>query len=490
MWERQGTGPIGVHDYGAYYKAMIFNFFDYCDWVAGNDKQMFVDRPYLHHMCGILEQVISGDLPEGKKNLIINIPPRCFKTETVSKRFVAYCLAEIAPDCEFILTSATMPLAASNSLGVKRLISQPWHQSLYPDLEIAKKEKDTQTFFKTSAGGCVYSAGLNGTITGFGAGKVRSGFGGAIIIDDPLKAADAASPTMVENCVRYYLEVLKSRRNNANNTPFILIAQRLHVDDLPGWLLKNESQDWHLVQYPAIDDKGVVLNDVTLNKQELETLKVVSPQTYFAQYQQVPIVPGGNIIKLPWWRVYDPAEGIPRGLRYITADTAYGEHELSDASVLQLWEASEKGLYLIDSMYGSWDFPTLLRNAKAFWTVAGAREFWVEAKASGTSLAQTLSEAPLNIPASGWLPKDFDFPNDKVGRMQEAAWLVHGGRVFVPKGNIPIRIDADTVLHVSPSAAALMEEASQFARDMSHLHDDHCDAFTMACSLYKDALSH
>ena len=36
-------------------------------------------------------------------------------------------------------------------------------------------------------------------------------------------------------------------------------------------------------------------------------------------------------------------------------------------------------------------------------------------------------------------------------------------------------------------SAALMEEAAAFARDMSHAHDDHCDAFTMAVSLYKDA---
>lgn len=50
-----------------------------------------------------------------------------------------------------------------------------------------------------------------------------------------------------------------------------------------------------------------------------------------------------------------------------------------------------------------------------------------------------------------------------------------------------MRIDKDTVVNVTPGAAALMEEAAAFARDMSHAHDDHCDAFTMAVSLYKDA---
>jgi len=71
--------------------------------------------------------------------------------------------------------------------------------------------------------------------------------------------------------------------------------------------------------------------------------------------------------------------------------------------------------------------------------------------------------------------------------MQEASWFVHGGKVFLPLGNVPVRIDKDTVVNVTPGAAALMEEAAAFARDMSHAHDDHCDAFTMAVSLYKDA---
>lgn len=467
---------------------MIFNFFDYCDWVAGEDKQVFVDLPYLHHLCDIMEAVIAGELPEGKKNLIINIPPRCFKTETISKKFVSYCLAEVAPDCEFILTSATMPLAAANSMGVKRIIQNPWHQRMYPDLRIAKDEKDTQTYFKTTATGSVYAAGLNGTITGFGAGKVRDGFGGAIIIDDPLKAADAKSPALLQSCVDYYLNVLKSRRNNARNTPFILIAQRLHVDDLPGWILKNESSDWHLVQYPALSNDSIVLNDVTMSREELERLKVVAPHTFYAQYQQTPMIPGGNIIKLPWWRIYDPEEEKFAGLRYITADTAYGEHEESDPSVYQLWEATEQCLYFIDSMYGSWDFPTLLRNASLFWRTSNAKEFWVESKASGLSLKQTLNEQPLNVPAQGWNPKEFEFPADKVGRMQESAWLVHGGRVALPKGNVPVRVSENNVVYVTPGAAALMEEAASFAKDMSHTHDDHCDAFTMAVSLYKDAL--
>lgn len=45
-------------------------------------------------------------------------------------------------------------------------------------------------------GGMMYAVGSGGTITGYGAGKHRPGFGGAILIDDPHKADEARSDVM------------------------------------------------------------------------------------------------------------------------------------------------------------------------------------------------------------------------------------------------------------------------------------------------------
>lgn len=464
---------------------MIHSLFDYSDRISGEMNRTFIDLPYERHLCDILETCVLGELPEGKKNLLITIPPRCFKTTFTSQNLVAWSLAEIATDCEFILTSYSSELAINNAIAIKRIINEEWHKEQYPHLQIAKREKDVQRFFKTTEGGAVYAVGMEGAVTGFGAGKTRKGFGGAIIIDDPLKASDVKSEVMRENCIRYYLSTLKNRRNNAKNTPIIVIMQRLHVDDLAGWLLKNEASQWHHVMFPALKD-GKVLNDVTLTMEELEDLKVVDPGTFYAQYQQTPIVPGGNIIKLNWWSLYDPNEYKPGGLRYITADTGFKEHDNNDSSVMQCWEAKEEGLYFIDSMYGRWDFPKLLRNAQLFYQICGEpKEFWVEDKASGTPLEQMMSD--LKLPSHAWSPAAYGFPDDKVGRMQSASWFVHGGKVFLPIGNVPVRVDERTVVHVAPGAAALMEESAGFARDMSHAHDDHCDAFTMAVSLYKDA---
>lgn len=106
--------------------------------------------------------------------LIINIPPRYSKTELAVVNFIAWCLGRV-PDCEFIHTSYSGMLAASNSVHIRDLVKHDAYRAIFPDTRLAS---DAQHHWKTTAGGVMYSTGAGGTITGFGAGKDRAGFGG------------------------------------------------------------------------------------------------------------------------------------------------------------------------------------------------------------------------------------------------------------------------------------------------------------------------
>ena len=214
---------------------------------------------------------------------------------------------------------------------------------------------------------------------------------------------------------------------------------------------------------------------------------------------QSPMVQGGNIIKLSWWKTYKPeatleAASNKGGLIFLTADTAYKAKSSSDASVIRAWEGTREHLYCLDAVYGRWEFPRLLKEAQIFWEKwfkKGAREFWVEDKASGTPLAQTLRDN--GIPAEDWKPSDFDFPDDKVGRMNEAAWAVHGGHVLLPQGPESVVVgkedkgDGESRLYLDAQSKVLVEECAAFSPDMSHAHDDHCDTLTMALSIWRSA---
>ena len=98
-----------------------------------------------------------------------------------------------------------------------------------------------------------------------------------------------------------------------------------------------------------------------------------------------------------------------------------------------------------------------------------AKYFFIEDKASGISLVQTLEDLGINTVA--WKPKDFDFPDDKVGRTKEFSWAVFSGLVFLPENN--------------KMSEYLVEEAAAFKEDMSHFHDDACDAANMSFSIWR-----
>src|SRR5690606_12052659 len=137
--------------------------------------------PASHHkpICDALERVVIGKT----KRLIINIPPRSGKTELAVINFIAWCMGNF-PDSEFIHASYSKRLAAANAYAVRAVMLNETYKQIFSHSELAgdSKAKDE---FRTIHGGIVYATGAEGTITGYGGGKMRDTFGGAIVIDDP-----------------------------------------------------------------------------------------------------------------------------------------------------------------------------------------------------------------------------------------------------------------------------------------------------------------
>jgi hypothetical protein len=187
---------------------------------------------HQRQICDTLEQVYLGDAPR----LIINVPPRSGKTELAVKAFIAWTMG-LRPDCEFIYASYSKRLATANAYDVRAIMQSEAYRQLYDSVALQEDSK-AKDEFRTSAGGIVYATGSEGTITGYGAGKMRQGFGGAVIIDDPHKASEATSSVMRQNVIDWYQSTIQSRLNKPA-TPIIVIMQRLHKKDLSGWLLNG-----------------------------------------------------------------------------------------------------------------------------------------------------------------------------------------------------------------------------------------------------------
>jgi predicted phage terminase large subunit-like protein len=247
-----------------------------------------------HHqlICDALQSVVEGHIPR----LILCVPPRYSKSELVAVSFPSWAFG-LYPDSEFIMTSYSATLAAGHTFQARSILRHELYRETFPDtrLRIGSSARD---HWRTTADGAMYAAGALGTITGFGAGKMRPGFGGALIIDDPHKLAEAKSEVIRPKVIEWFQETLESRLNS-QKTPIILIMQRVHEEDLAGWLINGgNGEEWTVISLPALLEDGTALWPEKHSVEALRRLERSAPYTFASQYQQRPAPLAGGLFKV------------------------------------------------------------------------------------------------------------------------------------------------------------------------------------------------
>jgi predicted phage terminase large subunit-like protein len=299
-----------------------------------------------HHraLCDALMRVFTGEC----KRLIINIPPRYSKTELAVVNFMSWCLGKV-PDAEFIHTSYSGRLAGNNAWQARELVGSNEYREVFPGTML-RGDSAAKDEWRTTDGGIVYAVGAGGTITGYGAGKHRPGFGGAILIDDPHKADEARSDVIRQGVIEWFQNTLESRKNDPQNTPIIVIMQRLHERDLAGWLLGGGNGEvWEHVCLPAIREDGTALWPEKHDIATLQRMQAAAPYTFAGQYQQAPSTPEGNVIKPDKIEVVEvlPASGVHWVRAWDLASTTPKHGTDPDWTVGKKWGKDRAGRFYI-----------------------------------------------------------------------------------------------------------------------------------------------
>lgn len=454
-----------------------------------------------------LQKVLDGEI----SRLIINISPGYTKTEKAVINFIARGLA-INPQAKFIHASYADDLALRNSQYIRDTIELEAYQELYP--MTIRSDVNAKKCWFTEQGGGMMAVATGGAITGFRAGRMdKEKFTGAFIIDDPIKPDDAYSNAKRNRVNNRFNNTMKSRLA-VESVPMIVIMQRLHEDDLCGFLLKGGSgEKWHHLVLPALIEEAGEMEEYPKEyshgipieydyeagplwpfkhtKEQLLVMKDTDPYTYASQYAQRPSPLGGGLFKSSWWNFYaiNPSDyageypAAPQDIVFkcIYGDTAQKTAEHNDFSVFQCWGYSpSKGIVLLDQIRGKWEAPDLQINLIAFWNkhkiadrstnFIGAREVKIEDKSSGSSLIQDI-RAKTFIPITG-IQKNTDKVYEAVGCIPQIA----GGNVYIP-------IDA-------PFTNEYLHEFAAFTPLMTHAHDDQIDPTLMAIKDMLIAKSH
>lgn len=308
------------------------------------------------------------DIYDQKENRCnINIPPRSGKT-TLAKYFIAYTLA-INPKSNFIYTSFSQELLNDVSRELADILQHPIYKASYDNgyKQETVEAKPIDQFWAeylnntegkahytarkiiTKEGGIVLFASIGSTITGFGA-SVRNSifFSGGLFIDDANKPADIHSQVMRNKVKSYFEETLLSRLNKAD-APIINIQQRLHLEDLSGFLKKEYG--FNTLKKP------LMVNNICQIPSQYSKKRIEEIQRnhfmFSAQYQQSPILEGGNLFKKETIKE-ESGYNLPEEYdwTFITGDLSYKAKETNDYTVFCYWGVKMINdlpkLYLVD----------------------------------------------------------------------------------------------------------------------------------------------
>lgn len=407
------------------------DLYDFSRWMFLQRKGYHWKRAKHHEIiCEALMRVFRGEC----KRLIINIPPRYSKTELAVVNFIAWCFGKV-PDAEFIHTSYSGTLATNNSVAVRGVVQHEVYSEIFPGTLLSSEAKSHWT---TTAGGVMYTAGVDGTMTGFGAGKDRDGFGGAIIIDDPHKADEARSEVMRQNIIDWFQNTVESRKNHPENTPIILIMQRLHENDLAGWLLDGSNgEEWENVVLPAIQEDGTALWPEKHSIEMLLRMQKAAPYTFAGQYQQRPSPLEGGLFKVAQIQTVD---AIPAGSITWVRGWDFGASLNGDYTVgAKLGRLSDGRFIIADIERGRWE------------TDERDRVLVNTAQADGIFVTQDMPQDPgqagkslilyLTRQLAGYKVKSSPETGDKVTRAEPFAAQLNVGNVLMLRGawNDPLK---------------------------------------------------
>jgi predicted phage terminase large subunit-like protein len=311
-------------------------------------------------------------------------------------------------------------------------MQQDWYKRIFPSTRLNPRRQPEHDFWTTS-GGYRLATSTGGTLTGRG--------GDLIIVDDPLKADDAWSETRRKNSVEWTKSTLFSRLDDKKHGSIIVTQQRLHEEDLSGYLIRTGG--WLELVLPAIaeDDQSYPVGPNQLyhrkagelldpEREPLETLEQAKRElgtaVFSAQYQQSPTPADGDVIKLSWFKRYDH---VPSGGEIIiSVDTASKVGEHNDYSAVSIWRFVGGRYYLEFVWRDKVKYPDLKRKVIALSQIYAPHRIIIEDKVAGMGLIQDLHEDAPELPVVAYVPEV-----DKLTRMHRHSARIEAGQVYLPR---------------------------------------------------------
>lgn len=391
-----------------------------------------------HHeaLCAHLQWLLEGWKRKGieptyrmvARNLAINVPPGSLKSRIVCVCALAWWWLH-APTFKLIALSENPQVALRDADSCRELIRSKWYQTAFRPNWTLREDQDALGNFGNTVGGNRRSFGAGSKVTGLRAD--------AIFVDDPNDAFEVLSPQSRSTTNGKWTRTA-NRVNDERRSLRVVIQQRVHADDLTGFILaqsrwtdENRSGWVHLMLPTEFDPdrccvtpifvdprttRGECLHAARYTREVLDAERVrLGAYGYAGQHDQNPSPDEGGMFARSmwkWWRPtgIEPAKARPHGCKTpdelparvidikdmewlaISVDAAFKGASTSDRVGLQVWGGKGADRFLIRNATRVRDFPTTLRDLRQLRVdYPRATRILVEDAANGAAIVDTLN---------------------------------------------------------------------------------------------------
>ena len=312
------------------------DFFDYCELMAPDFYKR--SRQYLVQLANTLQEFVFNS---PKKVLVISIPPRTGKSRTASL-FAEWTFGK-DPTKKIMTGSYNETLSTQFAKTVRNTIQTqkvepfiPVFSDVFPDVKIKQGDAAMNMWSLEGQYSSYLATSPSGTATGFGCSLM--------IIDDVIKNAQEANNQLTKQAhYEWFTNTMLSRLEEGGK--IIIIMTRWASDDLAGRIINHFKDDAEIISLKALQDDGTMLCEDVLSRESYEEKKkLMSPDIFYANYQQEPIDLKGQLYTS--FKTYDSLPQFEKIQSYTdTADTG------SDYLCSIIYGIYQKEAYILDVIY-------------------------------------------------------------------------------------------------------------------------------------------
>ena len=420
---------------------MSFYEFFKAAWVVVEPAVPLSTNWHHKYICDLLQEECERVIAQKPKtkDVIINVPFRSTKSLIVTVMFPVWAWIK-SPKLRFITSSYSATLSIELATKSRDIIFSDWFKRRWGDVFHIKKDQNLKERYENNFVGMRRATSVGGTVTGQG--------GDFLIVDDPLSPQMASSATERDNANEWYRTTFYSRLNQPDIGVRIIIMQRVHEDDLTGFLLGKETRlKYKHICIPAKSGDGNIKPKYLEKFYEKDTQlfwkdrfsqrtlddyrSALGSYGYAGQLQQTPTPLDSGMIHKDWFKVdrYRVEDSVVN----FVIDPAYTADQKNDPSALLAYTYKDNRWQIIDCVNVYKEFPDLVKFIQQWVAKNGytnRSRIYVEPKASGKSIVQTLvRETGLNV------KEDKPPTKDKVARVSDVSASLESGRVSILNGD-------------------------------------------------------